>query len=322
MAFFSQKVPSHPSHESDESDDEDLTPTEYRTAPFYEPQSPRPTITAIRIPADRTLPSLTTLQLVKATSEYHFSLHDSTLSNYSSVGDLRDHHRHSSEFLDREADDDLVDPSELDDSRRHVDENADCFLEELEYPHSLNDNSYEDCMGQLLNVPLAKKTDAPHLTFTHASLRLQPNVADLYWRSGEAWNSRAFKRLYAVPREDADLEMMRGEYHIMYTHAAGRDLRPNVWARERICGDAFVLKMASGKNKDGDWYYEDMPDEILHCSLGNQCLETLRSVRPITWKILVGERGDGPPGVISPGTGLKGTTVRVSVGDVSECFTD
>ena len=321
MAFFSPKVPPHPSCEPDDSDD-DPTPTEYRAAPIHEPQSPRPTITAIRIPADRTLPYLTNLQLVKANSEYHFDLQDSNLLNYSSSGDMRDHHRHSSEFLDREADDTLVHPLLLYDSRRHMNENADWFLEQLEYPHGLYANSYDDGMGQLLNVPLAEKTETPHLTFTHASLRLQPNVVDLYWRSGEAWDNRAFKRLYAVPREDADLEMMRGEYHIMYTHAAGSGLPPNVWAKERISGDAFVLKMASGKNKDGDWYYEDMPDEILHCSLWNQCLETLRSVRPITWKILVGERGDGPPGVISPGTGLRGMVAQVFLAGVSDCSTD
>ena len=100
----------------------------------------------------------------------------------------------------------------------------------------------------------------------------------------------------------------------MYTHVVGKGLRPNNWARDRVSGDVFVLKMASGKNKEGDWYYENMPQEILHCSLGNQCLETLRSIRPTTWEIMVGERGNGPPGCISSGTGLKGMVARVQVG--------
>lgn len=305
MAPSPKNVPPHPSYESDDSDDEASPPNDYRAAAPYEYHGERPTITAIRIPADRTLPYLTTLQLVKATPEYHFDLHDSNLLHYSSSGDMRDHHRHSSEILDQGADDALVDPHLLYDSRADDNEKADWFLEQREYQYGLNASSYDSAMGPLLDVPLAQKTETPHLTFTHASLRLQPNVVDPYWKSGEAWNFRAFKRLFAVPREDADLEMMRGEYHIMYTHAVGMGLRPNIWARERIYGDAFVLKMASGKDKEGDWYYEDMPQEILHCSLGNQCLETLRSVRPRTWKILVGERGDGLPGVISPGTGLR-----------------
>ena len=65
----------------------------------------------------------------------------------------------------------------------------------------------------------------------------------------------------------------------MYTYAAARDLRLNQRADFRLSGDAFVLKMASGKDEDGDWYYEDVPQEILHCSLKDQCIKTLKSLR-------------------------------------------
>lgn len=106
---------------------------------------------------------------------------------------------------------------------------------------------------------------------------------------------------------------MTGEYHIMYTRVVGRGLRPNHFAKHRIFGDAFVLKMASEKDEKGDWYYEDIQPEILHCSLGNQCLEALRCLPPITYDTMVGERGNGPPGVISPGTGLRGMVARIDV---------
>ena len=97
----------------------------------------------------------------------------------------------------------------------------------------------------------------------------------------------------------------------MYTFALVRDLRPNGWANLSVLGDAFVLKMASGKNEAGDWYYEDAQPEILNCSLKEQCLETLRSVRPFTFETMVGERGKQPPGKISSGAGLGGMTAWI-----------
>ena len=69
----------------------------------------------------------------------------------------------------------------------------------------------------------------------------------------------------------------------MYTLAIGKGLRPNKYINYRIFGDAFVLKMASGKNEAGDLYYEDVPPKILDCSLGEHCLETLRRLRPNAW---------------------------------------
>lgn len=95
----------------------------------------------------------------------------------------------------------------------------------------------------------------------------------------------------------------------MYTRTMGAGLPPNQHSRGRIFGDAFILKMASGKDEEGDLYYEDIPPQIQdfkHSSLRNQCLETLRSLRPTDYQTMVGERGNGPPGVLSPGTGLPG----------------
>ena len=169
-------------------------------------------------------------------------------------------------------------------------------------------------MTLIPDVRLAKQTEPRRLTFTHASLRDQPNVVDAFWKSGEAWKQRAFQRLSANPREEAGLELtVAGEYHIMYTRVVGRGLRPNYFAKNRVFGDAFVLKMAGEKDGEGDWWYEDIPPEILHCSLGNQCLEALKCVRPVSYDTMVGERGNGPPGVISAGTGLRGMVARIYV---------
>ena len=302
----SNNWPLHRNSNSDQSSD--LSPSEQgRPALPQENQPTRPTITAIRIPADGALPYLTTLQLVKATSDCHANLYHSNPLHYSNLGHkYRDAHRHSIQFLNPRASDAQLDFRQLYDSIESVYQRAHWFAEDLGLAPRLFANSYSKDLGTFLDVPLTDRTEEPHLTFTHASLRLQPNVLDPFWGSGEAWNHRAFKRLFAFPREEAELEMITGEYHIMYTHFVGKDLLPNRWAKKRVWGDAFVLKMASEKNDEGDWYYEDIPQEILHCSLGNQCLETLRSMRPTTWKNMVGLRGDGPPGVISPGMGLSG----------------
>lgn len=147
------------------------------------------------------------------------------------------------------------------------------------------------------------------MTFTHASLRLQPDVLELYWRSEEAWNNRVFQRVHVSERNSSGPEYLKGEYHIMYTPTLGTGLPPNQHAKGRIYGDAFIMKMASKKNEDGDWHYENISQDVTdirHCSLRNQCLETLRSLRPIDYQAMVGERGNGPPGVLSPGTGLPG----------------
>ncbi len=277
-------------------------------------QPARSTITAIRIPPDDDiLPYMTTLELVKSTSDYHSSLYDFNLLHHSNSDDMRDTRRRSSSILDPMADDTLIDVDQLYDSMASLREKARWTLPELELDPRLNSHSYGNGYGILLDVPLAKRTAKPHMTFTHASLRYQPNVVDQFWKSGEAWRKRAFKRLFVVPREEAELEFMTGEYHIMYTLAVGQSYLPNEYARHRIFGDAFVLKMASEKNEEGDWYYEDVPQEILHCSLGNQCLEALRCLRPINYKTMVGERGNGPPGVISSGTGLKGMIAPICV---------
>ena len=41
-----------------------------------------------------------------------------------------------------------------------------------------------------------------------------------------------------------------------------------------------------------------------HCSLNNHSLETLKSLRPVNWNNVVGERGNGPPRMMSLGTGF------------------
>lgn len=309
MSSSSTIVPSRPTHESVGSTNEVSTPN--HIAPPPEGDKPaRPTIKAIRIPTNGDLPYLTSLQLVKASSDYHFNIHDPNLLHHSNADNMQNVNRHCRRFLDPTADDAQIDPDDLYDSRDSVYERAQWPPKAFECDHRLHSTSYDDGKGIFLDVPLTEKSDEPHMTFTHASLRSQPNVVEPYWKSGEAWSRRAFKRLHAAPRETAHLEMITGEYHIMYTLAL-KGLSPNKWARYRVYGDAFVLKMASGKNEEGDWYYEDVPEEILRCSLGNQCLETLRSVRPVDWEMMVGERGNGPFGWISAGTGLKGKILRM-----------
>ena len=271
-----------------------------------------PTVTAVRIPADGALPYLITIPLVQATSNYHLSLRDTNLLKYSKAYDMRDTSRQCSTFLTSIVDYTQIDVDQLYDSISYLREKADWSLEVLENYPLLYPTSYGNGSGTFLNVPRAKKLDIPHLTFTHASLRLQPLVEG-FWRSREAWDRRAFKRIVAFPREKCGLEMMTGEYHLLYTCYEPLNVRPNEYARLGVFGDAFVLKMASKRNKEGDWYYEDIPKEILHCSFGNQVLEMLKSERPDTWKKMVGLRGDGLPGVISPGTGLPGMAVWVYI---------
>lgn len=306
MASSSKDVPPRPNHESDGSGDDVSNSKKHRAATNKENQPARPTITAIRIPADKTLPYLVDLELIEATKEYHFELHDCNLLHRSHSDDTQSAHHHSSDFFNPVADDAHINVHQSYDTVIPLQRKTAWPLENLEYKALSGPHSYGNDIGAFLHVPLAERTENPHLTFTHASLRLQPNVVDPFWRSEEAWKQRAFQRLYAFPREEADLEMMTGEYHILFTHLVGQGLRPNRYSKFRVWGDAFVLKMASGKNEAGDWYYEDMPEEMLHCSLGNQCLETLTNVKPVTWKTMVGERGNGPPGVISYGTGLRG----------------
>lgn len=308
MASSSKIVPPHPDYESDRSSDDVSSPNEHRTAKPKEIQTARPTITAMRIPADGTPPHMITLPLVKATSDYHFNLHDSTLLHHSNADDMRAHHRHSIQILNPTANDTQIDLNLLYDSIESLEEKAMWSLEELEDHPGLFANSYGNSNDRLRDIPRAEKTETPHLTFTHASLRLQPDVVDPFWKSnsGDVWNRRAFKRLYAIlPYPKVDLEKMAGEYHIMYTLAVGKGLRLNTHSRLRIFGDAFVLKMASGNNEEGDWYYENVLPEILHCSLKNQCLETLRCLRPTRWHNMVGERANGMPGLSKWGTGLK-----------------
>ena len=226
---------------------------------------------------------------------------------------MRDTHCRSSKILDPKTEDTRIEVDKLYDSMASRGEETRLSRQETDHDPRLQAHSYGNGYGILLDVPLAKRTANPHMTFTHASLRYQPNVVEHYWQSREAWRKRAFKRLNAVPREKAELECMTGEYHIMYTLAVGQGYLPNRWSRHGIFGDAFVLKMAGEKNDKGDYYYEDVPQDILHCSLGNQCLEALKCLPPITYTAVVGERGDQPPGMISPGTGLKGMSARILV---------
>lgn len=316
MASSSKNVPLQPIRESDGSGGEFPLTKEHRPAPpkGKGKQRTRPIITAIRIPADGTLPYLISLQLVKATSDYHLKVHDSNLLHHSNINGTRPTHRHSSIFLDPLADDDQLDINQMYDPLASIVGKANWPVDLLERDPHLNAHSYGNGNGTFLDVPLTERTEKPHLTFTHASLRLQPNVVDSYWRSEEAWNRRAFKRVHVNPRKGQRLERLKGEYHIMYTRVLGSGLRPNQEAKGRVFGDVFLLKMASGKNEEGDWYYEDIPPVVTEAgitSLRNHCLETLRSLRPTNYKMLVGERGNGPPGVLSPGTGLPGMVARI-----------
>ena len=139
------------------------------------------------------------------------------------------------------------------------------------------------------------------MTFTHASLRLQPDVLTPYWTSTseEAWKQRAFKRMDCSPRNPiAGLENMAGEYHIMHTLAIGQGLLPNKHTNYRVFGDVFVLKMARGKNAEGDLYYEDVLPKILSCSLGEHSLMALRYMQPNSWdmRAVIRARRRGPNG--------------------------
>lgn len=131
------------------------------------------------------------------------------------------------------------------------------------------------------------------MTFTHASLRHQPDVLNPYWASTseDAWNDRAFQRLNGGPiTPNDDGESMQGEYHVMYTAAIGKGLLPNKHVDYRMFGDAFVLKMASGKNAEGDLYYEDVPPRILSCSLREHCLVALRDLPSNAWDMRGGDK--------------------------------
>ena len=293
--------PPRPIHEPDALSDNDKPAKQHGAAFSKENQPARPTIIAIRIPADGSPPYAATLELVKATSDYHFNRRDPNPLHHSLV------HSHMNRFLKPTAE---IDFDQLHDSIGSVYQRAGLPPRRLKRYHRLRPSAFGYYIGPPLDFPVAGMSKIPRLTFTHASLRFQPNVIDEFWGSGEAWKYRAFKRLYARPRQGANLDMLQGEYHIMYTFALVRDLRPNVWSNMSVLGDAFVLKMASGKNEAGDWYYEDAQPEILDCSLKEQCLEALRSVRPVTFETMVGERGKQPPGKISHGTGLSGRAVQ------------
>ena len=83
---------------------------------------------------------------------------------------------------------------------------------------------------------------------------------------------------------------MGGEYHIMHTLAIGKGLLPNKHTDYRIFGDAFVLKMARGKNAEGDLYYEDVLPKILSSSLGEHSLVALRYMPTNSWDTMGGDQ--------------------------------
>ena len=265
-------------------DDNVSSPQNREVAPLNANQPVRSTITAIRIPADGSLPYRTKLELVKSVSDYDSNLPDSNLWHRSIADDMRDIRRQSSKVFSpfAEVTQTQINLDQLYDSIGSVYERLGLHPRELGDPHVSHSRLRGNGMGAPLDIPLAGISKYPRLSFTHASLRLQPNVVKKYWRSEEAWRYRAFKRFCAVPRESAGLDMMvAGEYHLMYTFAVGEGLRPNKWAEHRVSGDVFVLRMAREKNDDGDWHYEDLPEDILQCSLVVQCMETLRKMRPL-----------------------------------------
>ena len=158
MASASGNVPLSPIDELDGSG-EDTPPTKEHPAASpkeKEKECARPTITAIRIATDGTLPHLITLQLVKATSDYHASLHDSDLLHRSNSDDLRSVHSRSSLFLDQLVSDDQLDTNEMNDPLASTVEKTDWppdFFERVPLPGS---NPYGKGSNTLLNVPLAK----------------------------------------------------------------------------------------------------------------------------------------------------------------------
>ena len=286
-----------PAQEPDALSDNVKSPKQHGAASSEKNRPARPTIIAIRIPADGSPPYPTTLELVKAIPDNPLSRGNPNPSHHSLV------HRHMSRLLNPTAE---IDLDQLHDSIGSVYQKAGLPPRGPKRYPQLHPSACGLQIGPPLDIPLAGISKIPCLTFTHASLRFQPDVVTKFWGSGDAWKYRSYKRLYACPRQGSDLDILQGEYHIMYTFALERNLRPNAWANLSVLGDAFVLKMASGKNEAGDWYYEDAQPEILTCSLIEQCLETLRSVRPFTFETMVGERGKQPPGKISPGAGLRG----------------
>ena len=110
-----------------------LPPTEHQPA--------HSSITAVRIPADGTLPYVVNLQLVDTTSNYHVRLHGSNPLHHSSADDMRDTGR-SSKTPSPWADDAPIDVDETYDKTVSLEEKARRSLQALELAPRPNTHSY------------------------------------------------------------------------------------------------------------------------------------------------------------------------------------
>ena len=154
MASSSEIVPHEPIYESDGSDN-DLALTQEPRAASPKGKGEKcapPTITAIRIAADGTVPHRITLQLIEATKEYHLSLHDYNILHHPKADAMRHVHRHSNPL----ADDGQLDIEQVDVSRSNTEENANWPPDLIDPDLLLNDSPYGNGNGTLLDVSLTK----------------------------------------------------------------------------------------------------------------------------------------------------------------------
>lgn len=155
MASASENVPLSPIDELDGSD-ADISPAqEHRAASSKEKEKEcaRPTITAVRIATDGSLPYLINLQLVKATSEYHASFHNSDLLHPSNADGLRSVHSRSNLFLDQLAGDDQLNINQTNDSLANTVERADWPQDFFDREPLPSANLYGKGNDPLLDVP-------------------------------------------------------------------------------------------------------------------------------------------------------------------------
>ena len=110
--------------------------------PPKENQPAHSSITAVRIPADGTLPYVVNLQLVNTTSNYHVGLHGSNPLHHSSADDMRDTGRRSSKTLSPWADDALIDIDETYNTTVSLEEKARRGLQALELAPRPTAHSY------------------------------------------------------------------------------------------------------------------------------------------------------------------------------------
>ena len=180
MAAPCKSVPPGPTCESNGLSENGPIPKKDIAKPTKKNKPLRPTITAIRIPADGTLPYLIVLELVKASSDYHFNLYDSTLVHHSKTRCMRDPGCRCIQFHNPLADHAELGENPLYDSGASVYDKATCSGEELECYYSPNAFSYGNGYGTLLDVPL--DLHARHFT---PPAKCRRSLLEI-WRSLEA----------------------------------------------------------------------------------------------------------------------------------------